>query len=113
MKQVHKEFILRCECGDRTDHVVMIGQYDLGEKYGDDSLGQCLISLTLDTRKFWYQRLWAGVKYIFGKRDYMYMDATIDVDKLREVVAQLEDTRTPEQKEAARNSYHTADTKVL
>lgn len=112
-KKANKEYILRCECGDRTDHVVLIGQYDLGERFGDDNIGQCLISLTLDTRKFWYQRVWAGLKYIFGKRDYMYMDTTVDVDKLREIVAQLEDKRTPEQKAADRDGFHTSDVTVV
>lgn len=111
-KETDKEYIIRCECGDRTDHVVLIGQYDIGSEHGDDRLGQCLISLTLDVRKYWYQRVWAGLKYIFGRQNYMYMDTTVDVDKLREVVAQLQDYRTDNEKAHAR-TVHNPSVQVL
>lgn len=104
MTEKDKEVIVRCSCGDRTDHVIMIGQYDIGEENGDDKLGVCQVSLTLDVRLRWYERVVAGLKYMFGKQNYMYMDTMVDVDILKEVVLELKDTRTDEEKEQARNS---------
>ena len=96
------EFIVTCECGDSTDHVVHIAQWDYDSEYSDANLGQCLISTRLDPRAFWYKRVWIALKYIFNKGAYQYMDTTVDVQVLKDVVNQLQDTRTEEQKEQAR-----------
>lgn len=104
MTEKDKEVIVRCTCGDRTDHVIMIGQYDMGEEHGDDKLGQCLVSLTLDVRLGWFDRVKAALKYVFGRQNYMYMDTMVDVDILKEVVLELKDTRTEEEKDKAREN---------
>lgn len=97
-----QEFIVTCECGDSTDHVVHIAQWDFGTDYSDANLGQCLISTRLDPRAYWYKRVWIALKYIFNVGAYQYMDTTVDVQVLKDVVNQLQDTRTDEQKEKAR-----------
>lgn len=111
MSEDSKEFIVRCSCGDKSDHVIHIAQYDLGEEHGDDRLGTCIISARLDPRKRWYERVWVGIKYMFGVNQYQYMDSMIDVDILKEVVLQLDDKRTDEDKQLARESR--SEVKVL
>lgn len=98
------EFILRCDCGDKTDHVIHISQYDFNEIYGDDKLGTCVISTRLDPYKPWYERIWVGLKYMLGFNQYQYIDTMVDVDILREVVAQLKDNRTDDDKQLARKN---------
>lgn len=98
----NEEYIIRCECGDKTDHVIHIAQYDIGEDCGDDSMGQCVVSLRLDPRAFWYKRVWLAFKYIFGiGNHYQYVDTYIDVQSLKEVAESLKDTRSDERKEQA------------
>ncbi|AFA44455.1 hypothetical protein [Klebsiella phage phiKp_21] len=105
------EFILRCDCGEKSDHVIHIAQYDLDEEYGDNKLGTCLISARLEPCKTWYERVWIGIKYIFGYNSYQYMDTMVDVDILREVVQQLKDERSEEDKKASREKR--SEVKVL
>ncbi|UTS53439.1 hypothetical protein UES1_064 [Escherichia phage UE-S1] len=111
MSEDSKEYILRCSCGDKMEHCVHIAQFDLTEEYGDDKLGQCLISMRLNPFLKWYKRVWVAVKYIFGVNDYQYVEATIDVDILKDVVIQLEDTRSDEVKKEEREKR--TDVKVL
>lgn len=104
-KEVKKEFIVRCNCGDVNDHCIHIAQYDLTTEYGDDKLGQCVISTRLDPCKNWYKRVWTAMKYIFGVGHYQYIDTVVDVDILKEVVLQLEDERSDAEKESARPDH--------
>lgn len=96
-----KEFIIRCNCGDKSDHVVHIAQYDLTSDFSDAKMGTCLISTRLDPYRPWYKRLWVGIKYICGYNQYQYIDTHVDVQILKDVVAQLGDTRTLEEKDEA------------
>ncbi len=111
MSKDSKEFMLRCTCGDKNEHCVHIAQFDLTEEHGDDKLGQCTVSMRLNPFLKWYKRVWVAVKYVFGRNDFHYVEAEIDVDILKEVVLQLDDTRTDEEKKDARDKR--SDVKVL
>lgn len=111
MSKDSKEFIVRCSCGDNTEHCVHISQFDLTQEHGDDKLGQCLVSMRLNPFLKWYKRVWVALKYIFGVNDFQYKEAMIDVDILKEVVLQLEDTRPDEVKKEERDKR--TDVKVL
>ena len=111
MSKDSKEFIVRCSCGDNTEHCDHISQFDLTQEHGDDKLGQCLVSMRLNPFLKWYKRVWVALKYIFSVNDFQYKEAMIDVDILKEVVLQLEDTRSDEVKKEERDKR--SDVKVL
>ena len=96
------QFIITCECGDTTDHVIHIAQWDMGSDWSDADAGHCLVTTRLDPYASWYKRVWLAVKYIFNVGSYQYVETTIDVQTLKDVVNQLKDTRTDEQKANAK-----------
>lgn len=106
------EYILRCDCGDTVDHCIYIAQHDLSDDtFSDSSTGQCTISTRLNPFLPWYKRIWRAVLYVFGTSEYQYVETMIDVDILKQVVLELKDTRTEEEKHAAREKR--SEVKVL
>ena len=104
MKEVEsKEWIVRCHCHDKSDHVIHIAQYDLTDEHGDDKMGQCVITTRLDPRAGLFKRAWIALKYMFGVGCYQYVETIIDVDILKEVVLQLEEKRTDDEKKDDRS----------
>lgn len=114
MSSESKVIIVRCHCGDVREHSIHIGQYNTGDKHDDKHLGICNINLCMEIRQAWYKRVWTGIKYMFGYTDHMhYMETMVDVEVLKDAVNRLEDTRTPEQKESAKEQRNWTHYEVL
>lgn len=91
-----REITLHCLCGDKSEHVFHFAQYDLDKDYSDANMGQCTVSTRLNPYLSWYKRVYFGIRYMFGRTDFHYVESVVDVKTLKEVVQLLEDNRSTE-----------------
>ena len=81
------EFLMRCNCGDRMEHVAWL-IHDVDPKHGDD----WFLMTSLDRRFGFWRRLWTGLRYAFRPRSlryYGYSELVLtdaDVDGLAEFI---------------------------
>lgn len=77
---------LNCKCNS-CDHAIQI--------YADPTYPEVYLNFKLNHMLVWYQRIWPGIKYIFGKTTHSEMfDWTIlgkkEINKLKEILDECE-----------------------
>lgn len=110
----NKEFIIRCDCREMREHSIHVAQYNMGSEYDDANIGQCVINMSMESYLPWYKRVWVGFKYMFNSTDHLqFIDTVVDVEVLKELVQQLDDNRTDEQKSIAKETRSSTEFVVL
>ena len=88
------EFLLRCACGDRTEHVAWL-IYEADDSRGNNLKGggdDWYLHVALDPRRNIFRRLWLALKYVWQpwKTYYVgYAELVLrneDIDKLQEFI---------------------------
>lgn len=75
-------FILHCDCGAHGVEFIW---------FEDEDDGKLIFKFSLDTRA-WYERLWIGIKYIFGfKNKYgEFCEVLITIEEIPLIIERFE-----------------------
>lgn len=83
---------LKCKCGDITEHVVHLCQFNDNE-WGDHLDGTCIISTSMNHYQGFFKRIRTAFKYILGidNNGIHYVETIVNIKDLKEAVDKLYD----------------------